>query len=105
MKYCDEQSPPKEKECTWNKKNNEAYYIALIQGLGTTREYGSNGIVVFTNTKLVCNKIKGIYQVENERLKQLHGEEKNIVSQFQSFRIRHCENDNRMGQCQFNIFV
>ena len=33
--------------------NNEAYYIALIEGLGTTREYGSNGIVVFTNTELV----------------------------------------------------
>ena len=33
--------------------NNEEYYIALIEGLGTTREYGSNGIVVFTNSKLV----------------------------------------------------
>ena len=36
-------------------KNNEAYYIALIKGLGTTREYESNGIVVFTNFELVCN--------------------------------------------------
>ena len=35
------------------KTNNEAYYIALIEGLGTTREYGSNGIVVFTNSELV----------------------------------------------------
>ena len=34
-------------------KNNNAYYIALIEGLGIAREYGSNGIVVFTNSKLV----------------------------------------------------
>lgn len=61
-------------------KNNEAYYIALIEGLGTTREYGSNGIVVFTNLELVCNQMKGVYQVKKERLKQLHGEAKNIVS-------------------------
>ena len=35
--------------------NNEAYYIGLIEGLGTTMEYGSNGIVFFTNSELVCN--------------------------------------------------
>ena len=33
--------------------NNEAYYVGLIEGLGTTMKYGSNGIVVFTNSKLV----------------------------------------------------
>ena len=34
---------------------NEVYYIGLIEGLGTMMEYGSNGIVVFTNSELVCN--------------------------------------------------
>ena len=37
------------------KTNNEAYYIGLIEGLGTTMKCGSNGIVVFTNSELVCN--------------------------------------------------
>lgn len=64
-------------------KNNEEYYIALIEGLGKSREYGSNGIVVFTNSELVCNEMKGVYQVKKERLKPLHGEAKNVVSQFQ----------------------
>ena len=77
--------------------NNEEYYIALIEGLGTTREYGSNGIVVFTNSELVCNQMKGVYQVKNERLKKLHGKANNIVSQFQSFSIRHCANVNKMS--------
>ena len=38
-------------------KKNEAYYIALIEGLRTAREYGSNRIVVFTNYELVCNQM------------------------------------------------
>ena len=41
--------------------NNEAYYIGLIEGLVTTMEYGSNGIVVFTNYELVCNQMNGVY--------------------------------------------
>ena len=49
--------------------NNEAYYIGLIEGLETTMEYGPNGIIVFTNFELVCNKMNGVYQVKKEWLK------------------------------------
>ena len=77
--------------------NNEAYYIALIEGLGTAREYRSNGIVVFTNSKLVCNQMKDMYQVKKETLKQLHLKSNNIVSQFQFLSIRHCTNVNKMS--------
>ena len=41
--------------------------------------------------------MKGVYQVKNERLKQLHGKENNIVRQFQTFSIRHCANVNKMS--------
>ena len=41
--------------------NNEAYYIGFIEGLGTAMEYGSNGILVFTNSELVCNQMNGMY--------------------------------------------
>ena len=78
-------------------KNNEVYYIAFIEGLGTTREYGSNGIVVFTNFELVCNQMKGVYQVNKERIKKMHGKEKNIVRQFQFFSIRNFANVNKMS--------
>ena len=69
--------------------NNEVYYIGLIEGLGTTMEYGSNGIVVFINSELVCNQMNGTCQVKKERLKQLHGKANNSVRQFQSISIRH----------------
>lgn len=76
--------------------NNEAYYIGLIEGLGTTMKYGSNGLVVFTNSELVCNQMNGVCQVKKERLKELHGIAYNIVSQFQFFIIGHCTNVNKM---------
>ena len=60
-------------------------------------EYGSNGIVAFTNSELVCNHMNGVYQVKKKRLKELHGIENNIVSQFQFFSIRHCTNVNKMS--------
>ena len=60
-------------------------------------ECGSNGIVVFTNSELVCNQMNGVYQVKKERLKELHGITNNIVSQFQFFGIRHCTNVNKMS--------
>ena len=62
---------------------NEAYYIAFIEGLVTSREYGSNGILVFTNFELVYNQMKGVYQVKKESLKQLNAKVNNIVRQFQ----------------------
>ena len=48
---------------------NEAYYIGLIEGLGTTMEYGSNGTIVFTNSELVCNQMNGVCKVKKKRLK------------------------------------
>ena len=60
-------------------------------------EYGSNGIVVFTNSGLVCNQMNGVCQVKKERLKKLHGIANNIVSQFKFFSIRHCSNVNKMS--------
>ena len=76
--------------------NNEAYYIGFIEGLGTMMEYGSNGIVVFTDSEHVCD-LTGMYQVMKERLKLLHGIANNIFGQFQFFSIRHCSNVNKMS--------
>jgi ribonuclease HI len=42
--------------------NNEAYYIALVEELKTMKKHGANHIVVFTNSELICNQMKGIYQ-------------------------------------------
>jgi ribonuclease HI len=54
--------------------NNEIYYISLVEGMKTTKKYGTNAIFVFTNSKLICNQMKGIYQVQKDNLKPLHRE-------------------------------
>ena len=83
------------------KTNNEAYYIALIEGIGNSREYGSNVIVFFTIFELVCRQMKGMYQDKKENLKQLHKNNNNIVNQFQSFIISHCANVNMISSDLF----
>lgn len=36
-------------------KNNEAYYIALVEGLKEAKQHYVNDIEVFTNSELICN--------------------------------------------------
>jgi hypothetical protein len=42
--------------------NNEAYNIVPVEELKAMEKYGANDIAVFIDSKLICNKLKGIYQ-------------------------------------------
>ena len=37
--------------------NNEAYYIALVEGIKAAKEYGVKNIAVVTNLNLITNQI------------------------------------------------
>ena len=76
--------------------NNEAYYIALIGGIKESKTYSVDHIFVYTNSKILCNQMKGIYQVRKENLIPLHTEGRSIVSQFHLFTINHHSNIKRM---------
>ena len=76
--------------------NNEAYYIALIEGLKTIKMYSANDICVYTNSELLCNQMKRIYQVRKKNLISIHVEARTIVAEFYSFMINHHSNINRM---------
>ena len=54
--------------------NNEAYYIVLIEGLKIAKMYSANDICVYTNSELLCNQMKGLYQVRKNNLISLHVE-------------------------------
>ena len=86
----------KKREIRGTSKNNEDYYISLIEGLKTARMYRANGIPVYTNSKLVCRKMKGIYQVRKGNLEPLHVEARTIAGEFHFFTINHHSNINRM---------
>ena len=76
--------------------NNEAYYIALREGLKIEKMYNANDICVYTNSLLLCNQMKGIYQVRKRNLIPLHVEARTIAAEFHSCTITHQSNINRM---------
>jgi ribonuclease HI len=69
--------------------NNEAYYIALVEGLKDAKKYGAKDIVVYTNSELICNQMKGLYQVRAIDLKPIHKEATIQAARFQSFNINY----------------
>ena len=87
----------RKREIRGTTSNNEAYYIALIEGLKITKMYRANGISVYTNSELVCSQMKGIYQVRKGNLKPLHVEARTIVGEFHFFTINHHSNINRIS--------
>ena len=66
--------------------NNEAYYVALIEGLKAAKNYGANDISFFTNSTLMCNQILGVHQVRKVNLKPLHKEAKTLLFNFNHLR-------------------
>ena len=77
--------------------NNEAYYIALVEGLKEEKQHDVNDIEVFTNSELICNQMKGIYRVRKDNLKPLHKEAINWSFQFQHFTINHSADIEKMS--------
>ena len=76
---------------------NQAYYIALVEGMETTKKHGANDIFFFTNSELIWNQMKGIYQARKNNLKLLHGEARIVVTQFHSFTINYHVDIKRMS--------
>ena len=76
--------------------NNEAYYIALVEGLKAAKEHGAKNIAVATNSMLICNQMNGEYKFRKDHLKLLHREAKNVVNQFQTFTINYQAEVKRM---------
>ncbi|XP_073051281.1 uncharacterized protein [Primulina eburnea] len=62
--------------------NNEAEYEAVLAGLRVAREVGASRVIIYSDSQLVTQQIKGAYEVKNEKmLKYL----KLITSQASSF--------------------
>jgi len=77
--------------------NNEAYYIALVEGLKEEKQHDVNDIEVFTKSELICNQMKGIYRVRKDNLKPLYKEAINWSYQFQHFTINLSADSEKMS--------
>ena len=67
--------------------NNEAEYKALIRALRYLSEHGIRAARVHTDSKLVANQINGLWKVKDSKLKILHEEVKNLISNLEEFKI------------------
>lgn len=71
------------------KTNNEAEYMAVIEGLYKCVELKIKNLRVFSDSELVIKQLNGLYKVKNERLKLLNVEVKRISSSFESIQFEH----------------
>ena len=64
--------------------NNIAEYRAVIAGLEKAKSLGATEIELRIDSKLAVEQLNGRYKVKNERLKLLHAQALELLSQFQS---------------------
>jgi len=69
--------------------NNVAEYSGLLIGLQCARILGAEHIVVQGDSDLVVKQIRGEYRCKSKLLLPYHHAARQLVSQFQSFEIRH----------------
>ena len=62
--------------------NNIAEYRAVIAGLEKAKSLGAREIELRIDSKLVVEQLNGRYKVKNERLKLLHAQALELLSQF-----------------------
>src|SRR6202142_3530663 len=69
--------------------NNFAEYQGLIAALEYAVANGHKALKVISDSELLVRQIKGIYQVKNAALQDLHGRAKELIAQLAWFSIGH----------------
>lgn len=69
--------------------NNIAEYTALIRGLEKARALGVKKIEIFLDSELLVRQINGIYKVKNEKLLPLWIQARNILKDFDEYKLTH----------------
>jgi ribonuclease HI len=69
--------------------NNFAEYQGLIAALEYALQHGPKALKVISDSELLVRQIKGIYQVKNPTLQDLHARAKELIRQLEWFSIGH----------------
>ena len=76
------------------KTNNEAEYLALIEGLHLCQKENIKSINIFLDSELVVKQVNGDYKVKNERMAVLHKDVVDILKKFREFNVAHVYREN-----------
>ena len=79
------------------KTNNEAEYLALIDGLKVIAEWNPDRLEVFLDSKLVVEQINGKYKVKKAKLQPLHAQAKALLDTFHEVVVSHVEREKNRG--------
>jgi ribonuclease HI len=69
--------------------NNMAEYEALLRALHKAKDLGADDIVVYTDSLLVANQVKGVYKINNDVLRDYCSAVKKSIGNFRSFTIQY----------------
>ena len=71
------------------KTNNQAEYLALIDGLKKALELSYEELNINLDSELAVKQVKGEYRVKNEGIKPLYKEVKALLDEFQGYNMKH----------------
>ncbi|KAK9807218.1 hypothetical protein WJX73_010240 [Symbiochloris irregularis] len=69
--------------------NNVAEYTGLVKGMQAAQQYGVRHLHVQGDSELIIKQMKGSYRVQNEGLKPLYKEAKEVSKLFESLKFEH----------------
>lgn len=75
------------------KTNNEAEYLALIEGLKCAKRYGISKLTVMSDSNLLVKQMKGEYQIKSKKLLPLVFEAAKLKNEFASVTFKLAERD------------
>ncbi|XP_073020195.1 uncharacterized protein [Primulina eburnea] len=67
--------------------NNEAEYEAVIVGIKAARNVGANQVIIYTDSQLVAQQVKGVYEVREEKFVKYLAIIKELSTHFVSWSI------------------
>lgn len=64
------------------KTNNQAEYLALLEGLNKSKEAGFKEVNCFLDSELVVKQLMGLYKIKHQELKPLADQVKQVLKDF-----------------------
>jgi ribonuclease HI len=80
-----------------HKTNNEAEYLALIDGLRAVADWRPDRLEVYLDSKLVVEQVRGAYRVKKAELQSLHKQAMELIRDFPEWEIGHVEREKNKG--------
>jgi len=72
------------------KTNNQAEYIALLEGLKKLLELDINkNVIIYMDSQLIVRQIKGVYKIRNKKLKEYYKKIVKLLDKIENWKIKH----------------